>query len=114
MVKSSDLQLVSTPLSSLPKHANLRAGIVHIGPLYFLRQFCFAERVVSSEHLNFISFLFGIVPCVYFLLNAKRLPSMFCDVVVEHLRGIATRRNFPFTPANASSRSVKSRRLYLS
>ena len=63
---------------------------MHIGPLHFLRQFTFAERIVSGEDLNFISFLFGIVPCVYFLLNAKRVPSMFCDVVVEHLRGIAT------------------------
>ena len=47
------------------------------------------ERIVGSEHLNFVSFLFSVVPCVYFLLNAKRVPSAFCDVFVEHLRGIA-------------------------
>ena len=36
-------------LSSLPKHANLRAGIVHIGSLHFLRQLPFIERIVGGE-----------------------------------------------------------------
>ena len=58
----------SLPL--LPKHSNLLARIAHIGSLHLLRQFGFAERIVGGEHLNFIPFLFGVVPCVYFLLNA--------------------------------------------
>ena len=56
--------------SHLPKYRHLRAGVLYIGSLHFLRQFGFAERIVGGEHLNFIPFLFGVVPCVYFLLNA--------------------------------------------